>query len=92
MEPDTEVVLQFLSDSLSPLLRREIVFGPGSPAETYTWTVAEQDADFGGPGSPLVSPAEQQVRVRLFSRRTGGPLSGIESRFRWDFIVTRLVV
>ncbi len=88
VEADTEVVLQFLSDTLSPQLRREVVLSPLTD-EAFTYTVAQQDADFGGPGSPIVSPADQDIRVRLFSRRTSAPLSGLESHADWNFVVTR---
>jgi len=86
-ETGTEVVIQFLSATLSPELRREVTFTGAT--QSYTYTVALQDTDFGGPGSPMVSPSNQDIIVRVFSRRTTGPLSGLESHGIWQWTITR---
>lgn len=82
MEPATETVLQILRGFFVKVLVREVVFGPGSPAESFTYTVALQDTDFGGPGSPGESPAQDFVSIKIFSRRTDGTFSPeLQSQF-----------
>ena len=83
LEASTEIVFEFRSASLSPLLRRTIT----TTAETLTYLVSQQDADFGGPGSPIVSPSQQLVEIVIFTRRTDSP--ALESEQRYSFTITR---
>ena len=90
LEASTQIVIEFRSDVFSPLLRRQVI----STAETFTYLVSQQDLDFGGPGSPepgppLGSPQEQNVLVRIYTRRTDSP--ALESRQRFDFTIVRTV-
>lgn len=85
LEANTEVVFEFRSTTLSPLLRRTIT----STAETITYLTSEQDADFGGPGSPGVSPAVQEITVEIYTRRTDSP--ALESEQRYTFTIQRTV-
>lgn len=83
-EAGTVVVLQFVDLTASPQVVREVITSPVD-AETYTYTVAQQDTDFGGgAGSPGAA-----IGVRLFSRRTAAPQSGLESHQRWNLTITR---
>ncbi len=82
VEPSTEVVLEFWRGSVSPnTLQRTVVLSPLT-GETFTYTVAMQDADAGGAGS-------LPIRVKLYSRRTAAPLSGLASHTRWDHVIQR---